>query len=382
VPSLDPEYGGPAVAVPSLAKEMASIGWDSFFVSGRLPGQVSRNELMTDFCRQWYQGDIYKFPRVGRFTKDLSPLMASVVETHAIDVIHLHSIWNHCAWVSAEVARKKNIKLVISPRSELLQQSLQKSALKKVVARRLYADRLLKQAAGFHATDPQEAKAIRGFTEFAPILISPNGVDTAVGNVEATPAQAKELLGLNQNLRYILFLARLHRRKNPLMLLQAAIDGGAFKNGYGIIFAGPAEDLNLLTKLKALVAQNGLEENVFFPGVLGPHEKSLAFRASNLFVLPSEFENFGNSIAEALVCGLPVITTSSTPWQEIQDKGAGWIVEPDLTELTNIIRAATLIKTVQLQQMGARGQTVIRSFSWKRAAAEVAGFYNNVLAIS
>ena len=47
VPSLDREYGGPAVAVPSLAREMVQCGWKPFFVSGQF-NAATQNELMTN----------------------------------------------------------------------------------------------------------------------------------------------------------------------------------------------------------------------------------------------------------------------------------------------------------------------------------------------
>jgi glycosyltransferase involved in cell wall biosynthesis len=41
-------------------------------------------------------------------------------------------------------------------------------------------------------------------------------------------------------------------------------------------------------------------------------------------VLPSESENFGNVITEALSQSTPVIASIGTPWQILKDKKIGW----------------------------------------------------------
>ena len=44
----------------------------------------------------------------------------------------------------------------------------------------------------------------------------------------------------------------------------------------------------------------------------------------HIFIMPSEGENFGHAILEALSCGCPVIISDQTPWKGLETKTIGW----------------------------------------------------------
>ena len=45
-------------------------------------------------------------------------------------------------------------------------------------------------------------------------------------------------------------------------------------------------------------------------------------------------------IAEAMSCGVPVITTNGTPWQELNEKHLGWCIDLSIENLANTISEA------------------------------------------
>ena len=61
--------------------------------------------------------------------------------------------------------------------------------------------------------------------------------------------------------------------------------------------------------LESLIAKWGLEENVIFLGKLNAKEMKQAYLASQAFVCPSTMENSPNSLGEAMILGVPVVTT-------------------------------------------------------------------------
>ncbi len=71
-----------------------------------------------------------------------------------------------------------------------------------------------------------------------------------------------------------------------------------------LIFIGDGEERN---RLECLSKQMGLENDVIF---LGYQENPFTIIAkSNIFVLSSHWEGFGNVIIEAMACGIPIIST-------------------------------------------------------------------------
>lgn len=66
----------------------------------------------------------------------------------------------------------------------------------------------------------------------------------------------------------------------------------------------------LEAKLRAIVEQEGLGDNVCLVGFMPESDLPDLYRAADLFVMPSEeLEGFGLSTLEALACGVPVIAT-------------------------------------------------------------------------
>ncbi|MCB1080052.1 MAG: glycosyltransferase, partial [Verrucomicrobiae bacterium] len=97
--------------------------------------------------------------------------------------------------------------------------------------------------------------------------------------------------------------------------------------------------------------------------------RDTAFRRADLFILPSHSENFGLVVAEAMQYGLPVITTTATPWQLLPAAGAGWCVPPTEEGIANALRKATALSDEMRQAMGRRGaEWVEQDHRWPRLA--------------
>jgi glycosyltransferase involved in cell wall biosynthesis len=105
------------------------------------------------------------------------------------------------------------------------------------------------------------------------------------------------------------------------------------------------------------------------------------FAASDVVVLPSVREQFGQVLVEGMACGLPAIAVNNHGPAEIVDDGAtGWLVEPDDEQAL----AGALLEAVndpaERERRGALAQSAARDrYAWPALAGRVAALYEEVV---
>ncbi len=134
----------------------------------------------------------------------------------------------------------------------------------------------------------------------------------------------------------ILTVGRLHHQKNQIHLLQACHELLPTYPNLKLVILGEGPEYISLSKY---ISTNRLENHIFIlPFQSNPYP--FYFR-SNLFVLCSLWEGFGNVLVEALACGVPVISTSCNggPEHILKNGRLGTLVMPNnLEALTLSIR--------------------------------------------
>ncbi len=116
-------------------------------------------------------------------------------------------------------------------------------------------------------------------------------------------------------------------------------------------------------------------DDVFLAG-WHPHDQLPAFlAASDVVVLPSVREQFGQALVEGMACGLPAVAAESFGSRAIVEDGrTGWLVPPD----DEAALCAALVEAVNDDSERARRGRLAREavrgrYSWSRVAGLVAG---------
>ena len=164
----------------------------------------------------------------------------------------------------------------------------------------------------------------------------------------------------------IVYVSRIHIKKGIEMLIDTACSISDRLKDYDIVIAGEGEP-DYVKQLKDKASSSGLNVN-FIGGVYGD-EKWRVFQEADFFVLPTNSENFGYVIAEALACGTPVITTKGAPWEKIEGMCGYWIERTE-EELRNAMLKMLKMKEKKLESMGINGRKLIEENYSARKMAE------------
>lgn len=239
---------------------------------------------------------------------------------------------------------------------------------KKRIARKFYQDALLRDARCLIATSAQELANIRKLGFANPIAVIPNGVDLDIPPLPKTSSSLP---------RTVLFLSRIHPVKGLIHAIEAW--HALRPHEWRLKIVGPSE-VGHREQLETLVQRYGLSQSVSFHGPVSGYSRYRCYYDADLFLLPSLSENFGLVVAEALACGLPVITTTGTPWSGLQREQCGWFIEPGTEPLTETLRTVFRLAPDELQARGERGRRwVSREFRWDAIADQTIALYEWIL---
>ena len=282
----------------------------------------------------------------------------------AYDLYHTNGLWLYCNHETCLVARKKKKPYLITPHGMLYPDAVKRSYWKKWPLLHLFFRSDIAQAHCIHATCCQEMVHIRNFGYSGPVAVIPNPAVFPDYLMEVA-SQKSAILQQNDKFKFG-FLGRLHPRKKVENLLYA-IAAVPDKHDCELIIMGKG-DPDYEQFLRNEVARLRLM-NVTFRGFVSGREKfEELVRLSGLFV-PSDFENFGMIVTEALSVGTPVMASLGTPWEDLNTYKCGWWVDRDPDSIAHVMGQIMHMPMEQLLEMGLRGRHLVME---KFAASQVA----------
>jgi glycosyltransferase involved in cell wall biosynthesis len=364
VSSLANEAAGPSYSVRRLGESLSAFGIHSTtYATGPDKTLASCGTTVRTFKTEF---DAVPVLRALHMSNGL--LDALVQAASDGSVLHSHGLWLMPNLYPAWAIRQSRGVLIVSPRGMLAPAALQFSRWKKRAFWALLQKRALESATCFHATSQQEADEIRDMGLKAPIAIVPNGIDLP-------PAEDVGSGRANATCRRtVLHLGRLHPKKGGDRLIAAWARVEGDNPDWQLRIVGPSEG-GYADALMSQAARLRLQRVAFETPLFGA-AKEAAYRQADLFVLPTQNENFGIVVAEALANGTPVICSKGAPWAGLETHGCGWWIDHGVDALTAALRLAMATPKSELAVMGDRGRAwMAADFSWGRVAEQLASVY-------
>jgi glycosyltransferase involved in cell wall biosynthesis len=283
------------------------------------------------------------------------------------DIVHINGIWKPLNWLFQKQALKLGIKVVLSPHGMLEPYILNRNRWKKQIAMFLYQNKAIKNADYIHATAIPELNNIKKLGYKNKYIMIPNGVDISESLIKTN---------YKENNRVFLFLSRIHPKKGIELLLEAIKKTS--KENFSVIIAGTGDE-KYIKSLISLTKNYKIENRVSFVGAVYGKEKWQLYKQVDCFILPTHSENFGIVIAEALATGVPVITTTGTPWSELNEFDCGWWIDLSVDTIKDTIEKALSLSANELSIMGSNGRNFIKEkYEIKSVTQNMYEFYKKI----
>ncbi|OEI68246.1 hypothetical protein Cus16_1917 [Curtobacterium sp. ER1/6] len=128
-----------------------------------------------------------------------------------------------------------------------------------------------------------------------------------------------------------------------------------------LTIAGNGED-GLIASLKQLSQDLGLQDRVMFLGQQDSEQVTNLFRTADIFLAPSDDENFGIASAEAIAAGLPIIASRAV--DALDGIEGNFVVKLDSREPAAIAEAAQWLRSCDRAELVRGAFAASRRFGW------------------
>lgn len=333
------------------------------------PEANNPTDLLMGHGEKW----IKTVPNDYRTPLAISRNMSNWLRQSDYQLYHTNGLWMHINHATCELARSRKRPYVVTPHGMLYPEALRRSAWKKWPLRKLWFDRDILNASTLHATCETEMRHLRSFGYKGPIALIGNPVDVPEYTNELA---ASHTLSTDGILR-LGFLGRLH----PIKQIENLIQGAALSkiSDLEILIIGKGDDAYehfLRDEAKRL----GITDRVKFLGFLNGREKFEQLARLDALFVPSDMENFGMIIPEALIVGTPVMASLGTPWQALNTERCGWWVDASPQSIADVIFELCSLSPEEHKAMGQRGRDyILRTYASDKVASQMLSLYHWLL---
>jgi glycosyltransferase involved in cell wall biosynthesis len=366
-PRFYPYQGGVETVVREFSKRLIQMGVNVEVYTtdpkGDLPKEDSVDGIQIQRFRSHSFNGVYHFsPKLFSALKDLKE----------VDLVHAHDYQDYCILAASRAKKRFQKPLVYSTHYHPIGGSKTRTVAKRIY-NALLGGRLMKNADAVIAVSESEKALLEKLFHLDEKRIRhiPNGIDTE---------RLRDLQNIENRKRgqTLLYVGRLERYKGVQHIIKAlpkiveardcelqVVGEGSYKE----------ELVSFAKKMK-------MTEHVSFLGKLSEAEITEAYLGSDIFIMPSQYEAFCVSLAEAMAYALPVIATKVGGMTELFEDGKhGFLIDyPPERDLLAEQAIYLLENRGVSRKMGREGREYILSrFSWKSSTEQLLELYKELL---
>jgi len=371
-------YGGPIISTLNISRELSKIDGVEIYVSSTNANKYNRldveigiwHKFADDFWVKYYDETILNRLSLGLLYGIFNDIKMS-------DVVYIQYIFSLSTPISLLYAKVLKKRVLLSPRGSLCKWCLSQGSRFK----RLWLKVLISPFANtiiWHVTSEQERDDTLYIFPNAKVEVISNGIDYEKFQEynRLNPNEfAYKFIKIDMEVDTIIIsMGRLQKNKGFDILIDSFSRVIKLYPNSKLFIAG--EDYGEKENLSKQIVELKLEKEIFLIGEIIGEDKVSFFANSDLFVLPSFSESFGNVYIESLASGTPIVASKGTPWSSIEKVGCGKWVDNSIDKITKAM--LELLKEDQLS-LKINSKRYAKKFEWKSIAIEFNTLFESIL---
>lgn len=364
------ERGGPTIKVRAMAEGLVRRGHrvtvlTSWFGRPFTARHTVLNGVEVIYLRPMYT---YRATTLNRGLRDFCKRRLP-----EFDVVHIFGLYDILGPYIAHHAYRRKIRYLVEPLG--MTRPIDRNLMMKRVWHTVFGKPMFRHAARIIATSQQELQELRedGFPADK-LVLRYNGLD--LDEFSTLPAQGafRKEWAISEDEPVVLFLGRLIPRKGVDLLINSF--AAACPQRGRLVVAGPEGEAHYVKQLRELARSKGVEARTIFTGPLYGDQKKSVLVDCDVFALPSRYENFANSVAEAIACGKPVVISDRCGISEFVDGHAGLVIPREQGALTDSL-SSILSDRALYEKFRAACPGVAARLSWNQLLGTQESLYDS-----
>jgi len=288
------------------------------------------------------------------------------------DMLIANELFSFISIASMVFAYLLKVPYIMFPRGALMPNVIKKSTSKKYFIK-FIGNFLVKKSNCICVTSEAEKRAVQYLFDVKSLNIEiiSNGCHGFDFSNFFDKNELNCLLDGFERQRIVLFLNRISKEKRLDRLMDAWDNLQSSIDNCVLVIAGDG-DKNIIKWLNGRIQQSKLKNKVLYVGPIYGDLKWRLMSRSDVFILPSMSENFGNVVTESLISKTPVVATKGTPWAELNTYNCGLWVENTTPGIEYGIKVLLSYAPSKRYIMGENGfNLVISKYTWQKAAEKI-----------